>query len=249
MSYQQNIPAQLSDALAKLRLKGMSTSLPERNQEAVANQMTYFEFLTLALQDEILIREQKNYERRYGKAGFKGKKTIETFDFTFNKSVNQALIRDLATCRFIAEKRPVIITGPCGTGKSHIAQAIAHIAIQKGHDVLCTNQSKLCDMMLEARATNSYSKKLKAITKLPLLIIDDFGLKPLTTLQDEIIHEVIEERYELQSTVITSNLEPPEWAQAFKNKLLAVATIDRLMHNAVNLKIEGKSFRTEKNKN
>lgn len=124
-----------------------------------------------------------------------------------------------------------------------------HIAIQKGHDVLCTNQSKLCDMMLEARATNSYSKKLKAITKLPLLIIDDFGLKPLTTLQDEMIHEVIEERYELQSTIITSNLEPKEWAQAFKNKLLAVATIDRLMHNAVNLKVDGKSFRTEKNKN
>lgn len=246
MSYQQNIPAPLSGALAKLRLNGVSASLPERNQEAIANQMTYFDFLTLALQDEILIREQKSYERRYSKAGFKGKKTIETFDFNFNKTINQALIRDLVTCRFITEKKPVIITGPCGTGKSHIAQAIAHTAIQKGHDALCTNQSKLCEMMLEARAVNSYSKKLKAIAKLPLLIIDDFGLKPLTTLQDEIIHEIIEERYECQSTIITSNLEPPEWAQAFQNKLLAVATIDRLMHNAVNLKIEGKSFRTAK---
>ena len=166
----------------------------------------------------------------------------------FNPSINQSLIRDLATCRFITEKHPVIITGPCGTGKTHIAQAIAHNAIQKGHDVLCTNQSKLTELLLSARATGAYQRKLNSIAKLPLLIIDDFGLKPLSQPQDEIIHEIIAERYEYSSTIITSNLATSEWSQAFANKLLGVATIDRLLHNAYNLQLEGKSYRTSKSK-
>ena len=245
MSY-HDIPATLAESLRTLKLSGMASTLPERNQEACANQMNFYDFLQLLLQDEVLLREQKSYERRYQRAGFKGKKTIETFDFKFNPSINQAVIRDLATCRFVQEKRPVIITGPCGTGKTHIAQAIAHTAIQKGFDALCTNQSKLSSTMMEARATNTYQKKLKTLTKIPLLIIDDFGLKPLSSIQDDIIHEVVEERYEYTSTIITSNLEPGEWVEAFNNKLLGVATIDRLLHNATLLKLEGKSYRTGK---
>lgn len=245
MSY-QDIPAELSQALSALKLSGITATLPERNQEACANQMSFYDFLQLLLQDEILLREQKSYERRYQKAGFKGKKTIESFDFKFNPSINQSLIRELATCRFVQEKSPVIITGPCGTGKTHIAQAIAHIAIQKGFDVLCTNISKLSTTMTEARATNTYQRKLKAIAKIPLLVIDDFGLKPLSITQDDIIHEIIEERYECAATIITSNLEPSEWGEAFNNKLLGIATIDRLLHNATRLKLEGKSYRTGK---
>ena len=219
MSY-HDIPATLSESLRSLKLSGMASTLPERNQEACANQMGFYDFLQLLLQDELLLREQKSYERRYQKAGFKGKKTIESFDFKFNPSINQALIRDLITCRFVREKRPVIITGPCGTGKTHIAQAIAHTAIQKGFDVLCTNQSKLSTAMMEARATNTYQKKLKILSKIPLLIVDDFGLKPLSSVQDDIIHEVIEERYECAATIVTSNLEPDEWVEAFKSLLV-----------------------------
>lgn len=241
-----NNPVELNDNLRKLSLSGMLDCLEHRNLEAVTNQISYSEFLQLLTQDEILAREQRKYERRYKKANFKGRKLIENFDFKFSPTINQALIRDLATCRFIKEKNPVLIMGPCGTGKSHIAQALGHCAIQKGYDVICTTQSKLSEELQAAKATNSYGKKLKLLAKITLLIIDDFGLKPLRTPEDEDMHELIAERYESASTIFTSNLAFDEWQHAFTNKLLGVATIDRLRHNAYKLILEGKSYRHTK---
>lgn len=237
---------ELETALRKLSLSGMLDCLQARNQEAVANQMSHVDFLSLLLQDELLSREQRRYERRYKKAAFKGHKTIESFDFAFNPKTNQALIRDLATCRFIKEKSPVLILGPCGTGKTHIAQALGHCAIQKGYDVVCTTQTKLSEELQAAKAINGYSKKLKALAKIELLIIDDFGLKPLRSPQDEDLHELIAERYEHTAMILTSNLALEEWQQAFANQLLGVATIDRLKHNAYQLILEGKSYRSFK---
>ena len=242
----KTIPVELNHQLKQLKLNGMLESLLDRNQEAVTNQMTYFEFLGLLLQDELLIREQRRYERRYKNAEFKGQKTIENFDFSFNPKINQALIRDLMTCRFIQEKRPVMIIGPCGTGKSHIAQAIGHNAIRKGYDVLFTTQTKISQMLQASNATNLYNKKLKALAKIPLLIIDDLGLKPLRSPQDEDLHELIAERYEQAATIVTSNLAFDEWHQAFPNQLLAVATLDRLRHDAYQVTLEGKSFRASR---
>jgi len=241
-----NILAELTDGLKKLKLSGMLDCLPERNNEATANQMSHLEFLTLLAQDELLAREQRRYERRYKKADFKGQKTIESFDFAFNPKINQTLIRDLATCRFIREKSPVLIMGPCGTGKSHIAQALGHCALQQGYDVTCTTQTKLSEELRAARATNSYSKKLKSLAKLHLLIVDDFGLKPLRSPQDEDLHELIAERYENTATILTSNLTLEEWQQAFANQLLGIATIDRLRHNSYQLVLDGKSYRSSR---
>ena len=234
----------LNEGLRKLQLSGMIDCLTERNNEAIANQMSYLEFLSLLVQDEQLTREQRRYERRYKKANFRGKKVMENFDFSFNPKINQAMIRDLATCKFIREKSPVLIMGPCGTGKSHIAQALGHCALQQGYDVVCTTQTKLSEELQVARATNSYSKKLRLLAKLPLLIIDDFGLKPLRSPQDEDLHELIAERYETAATIITSNLAFTEWQQAFANQLLGIATIDRLRHNSYQLILEGKSYRS-----
>lgn len=240
-----NVP-ELIETLKKLKLSGMLECLEERLREAAANQMSHSEFLALIGHDEVLARQQRNYERRYKRASFKGLKTIENFDFSFNPKINQALIRDLATCRFIKEKNPVLIVGPCGTGKTHIAQALGHAALQKGYEVLCTTQSKLSEELQLARAVNGYAKKLKALAKIPLLIIDDFGLKPMRSPQDEDLHEIIAERSEQCSTILTSNLALEEWQQAFANQLLGVATIDRIKHNAYHLTLEGKSYRKSK---
>ncbi len=240
---------ELGSGLKTLGLSGMLQCLEARNSEAIANQMSYVEFITLLVQDEIMAKEQRRYERRYKKADFKGYKTIENFDFAFNPKINQSLIRDLATCRFIREKNPVLITGPCGTGKSHIAQALGHCALQQGYEVMCTTQTKLSEEIQAAKATNSFRRKLKTLAKIPLLIIDDFGLKPLRTPQDEDLHELIAERYEHTSTLFTSNLALEEWQQAFTNKLLGVATIDRLRHNANLVTLEGKSYRSINSKN
>lgn len=240
---------ELNKSLQQLNLSGMLNALTQRNQEAICNQLSFIEFLQLLLRDELLLREQRRYERRLRKANFKGQKTLENFDFTFNPDINQSMLRDLATCHFIKEKFPVLIMGPCGTGKSHLAQALGHCAIQKGIDVVFTTTQKISDELQAAKAINRYTQKLKSWTKIPLLIIDDFGLKPLRHPQDEDMHALIAERSETAATIFTSNLDLPEWQQAFSNKLLGVATVDRLRHNAYQVILQGKSYRSVNKKN
>lgn len=242
----KNSLQELIELLRKLKLNGMADCLLSRNDEAKANQMIPTEFLRLLIEDENIDREQRRYERRLKRANFRGNKTIENFDFSFNPKIKQQQVRNLATCHYIAEKQPMIIIGPCGTGKTHLAQALGHCALQQGYDVVCTTQTKLSEELQLAKATNNYQRKLKSLAKLDLLIIDDFGLKPLRTPEDENLHELIAERYEQASTIVTSNLDLSEWQQAFTNQLLGVATVDRLRHNAQIVVLEGSSYRSKK---
>jgi DNA replication protein DnaC len=130
------------------------------------------------------------------------------------------MIQDLATCRFLGEHVCVLIAGPCGTGKSHIAQALGHCAVQRGHDVLFTTQSKLLGSLHAARATGTFERRFQQMVRIPLLILDDFGLKPLRAPHDEDLHDLVAERYERASSIITSNLDFKEWGDAFPNRLL-----------------------------
>ena len=154
------------------------------------------------------------------------------------------LITDLATCRFVAEKVAVLIAGPCGTGKSHIAQALGHAAVRADHDVLFTTQSQLLASLNAARAINAYERRFQTFARVPLLVIDDFGLKPLRAPQDEDFHDLVAERYEQGATIVTSNLDFSEWGDAFPNRLLGAATLDRLRHGAYRLTLEGESYRS-----
>lgn len=229
--------------LKQLRLPNMFENLTQRNQEAIESKLSYPEFLSLLLQDEILGRDNKKLQTRAKRAGIRSDKTLENFDFDFNPKINRALILELASCRFVKENLPILIVGPCGTGKSHIAQALAHCAIRKGLDVLWLTQSKLFAELQAAKASGRYGKKFNEFAKVSLLIIDDFGLKPLRTPQDEDLHDLISERYEQAATVVTSNLDFSEWGDAFPNRLLGAATIDRLRHNACKLVLDGSSYR------
>jgi len=235
---------QLTPLLKQLRLSGILDSLEVRNRQAIDEKLSYSEFLSLLIQDEVARRENKKFSLRVRRAGFRSQKTLEGFDFTFNPNINQAQIIDLATCRFIEEKASVLIVGPTGTGKSHIAQALGHEAIRRGHDVIFTTQSKLLGQLQAARATQSYERRLLALAGVGLLIIDDFGLKPLQTSQDEDFHDLVSERYERRPTLVTSNLAFSEWAEAFPNRILGAAVIDRLGHGAYHLVLEGNSYRT-----
>jgi DNA replication protein DnaC len=240
---------EINTILKQLRLSHISYYLPQRNRESIESKLTYPEFLSLLLQDEILGRGNKKLMARIKRANIRSDKTLENFDFTFNLKISRAHIQELASCRFIAEKIPVLIVGPCGTGKSHLAQALAHCAIREEIDVTWLSQSKLFSILQAARAAGRYEKKFAELAKVPLLIIDDFGLRPMRSPQDEDLHELISERYERAATIVTSNLDFNEWGEAFPNKLLAAATLDRLRHNAHRIVFDGPSFREREDAN
>jgi DNA replication protein DnaC len=234
---------ELAPLLKQLRLSGILDSLAARNREAVEGKLAYTEFLALVIQDEVARRDQKKFDSRIRRAGFRGEKTLEGFDFSLHPQLNQELIRDLATCRFVEEKVSLLIAGPCGTGKSHIAQAIAHCAVRHGYDVLFTTQAKLLGNLHAARATNTFERRFQSLVKIPLIVIDDFGLKPMRQPHDEVFHDLVAERYERGATIVTSNLDFSEWGDAFPNQLLGAATLDRLRHGAYRLVLDGESYR------
>jgi DNA replication protein DnaC len=233
----------LTPMLKEIRLSGILDSLEARNRQAIEDKLAYTDFLALLLQDEVARRSQKKLTVRIRRANFRNQKTLEDFDFSFNPSLNRALILDLATGRYIEEKVAVLIAGPTGTGKSHIAQALGHCAIRQGYDVLFTTQSKLLGLLQAARATNTFERRFQALAQTNLLIIDDFGLKPIRPPQDEDFHDLIADRYERRATIITSNLDFPEWGDAFPNRLLGAATLDRLRHGAYRVVLDGESYR------
>ncbi len=234
---------ELAPMLKQLRLSGILDSLEQRNRQAIDKKLAYTDFLALLIQDEVARREQKKLSLRLRRANFRSQKTLEQFDFDFNPTVNRALIAELATARFIEEQVAVLIAGPCGTGKSHLAQALGHAAVRRGHDVLFTTQTQLLGALHAARATGAFERKFQTLARVSLLIIDDFGLKPLRPPQDEDFHELISERYEQVATIVTSNLDFAEWGDAFPNRLLGAATLDRLRHGAYRVILDGESYR------
>ena len=233
----------LEPMLKQLRLSGVLDSLEARNRQAIESKLAYTDFLALLIQDEVARRNQRQFNQRIRKSQVCSDKTLERFDFTENPKIDRAYIADLATCRFVIEKVPVLIVGPTGTGKSHLAQALGHCALRQGYEVLFTTQAKLLAQMNAARATNAYDRKLQQLAKIALIIIDDFGLRPLRTPQDEDLHDLVAERYEKASTIVTSNLDLDEWGAAFPNKLLAAATIDRLRDAAYRVVLDGQTRR------
>ncbi|CUI06393.1 Mobile element protein [Janthinobacterium sp. CG23_2] len=235
---------ELSSLLKQLRLSGILDSLEARNREAIDRKLAYTEFLSLLVHDEVARRDQKKLDLRMRRANFRNQKTLEGFDFDRLPGLNRAAVHDLATCRFIEEKVAVIIAGPCGTGKSHLAQALGHAAARQGYDVLFITQTQLMSSLRTAQAMGTYERRFNYLAKIPLLLIDDFGLKPLRPPEDEDFHDLIAERYERTATVLTSNLDLEEWGAAFPaNKMIAAATLDRLRHGAYKIELDGESYR------
>lgn len=234
---------QLTPYLKQLRLSGILETLDVRTQQAIADKWSYLEFLTRLVQDEVERRGQKQLDRRIRRGGVTTTKTLESFDFTFNPAINRQQVYDLATCAFIRERRNVLICGQTGVGKSHLGHALAHEAARKGFDVLFTAAHRMLAHLGAGRADGSYEKRLAAYTKPHLLVIDDFGLKPLPPSGPADLYDVIDGRYERASIVLTSNRAPSEWPDLFGDPLLASAGLDRLAHRATVLMITGRSYR------
>ena len=234
---------QLKSALKRLRLSGLLSTLEVRLQEAAGNQLSCAEFLELIINDEIAIREDRAIARRVTASKFRELRSIEDFDFSFNQSIIRKQIMELATCRFIREQRDILFTGPPGVGKSHLAQAIGYQAARMGHVVLYRSIFDTVGDLNQAEALNESAKVLRKYLKPDLLIIDDMGLKKLPKQAGEYLFEIIMRRYELRSTIMTSNRPLDEWGKLIGDVPTATAILDRFLSRADLIQIVGKSYR------
>lgn len=236
---------QLAPHLKQLRLSGMLETLEVRQQQALEGQWSPLEFLERLLQDEVERRAQKQLDLRVRRASLNSQKTLDNFDFTFNPTLQRPQVFQLATGDYIRRKHNVLLCGPSGVGKSHLAQALAHEACKQGFNVLLVNAHKMLQHLHGGRADNTLDRRLTTYLRPDLLVIDDFGLKPLVSPATQDLYDVIAERYEQGSILLTSNRAPSEWPALFGDPLLASAGLDRLLHHAEVLVITGASFRAQ----
>jgi len=238
-----NSHAQLKTQLKELKLSGMLENLDLRILEAQQNQLAYSEFLSMLLNDEVETRNMRKLSRLISQAGLGTEKTLESFDFSFNPSINAAHIRELATCRFIERGEGIFFIGPTGTGKTHLAKALCHQACRNHFTVAFYNFHHFFNELNKAAFKDQLSKLIKHLIKVDLLTIDDFGFKKISQQSAEYLYEIVDRRYSVKSIIITSNRAINDWPAIFPDPVIANAILDRLAHNSHQIIIKGESYR------
>src|ERR671931_1692656 len=237
---------ELDQALRKLRLSGMAAVLEARLRKAQSEKLAPIDVVSTLVSDELLRRQDRLLERRHKQAGFRDPdRSLDTFDFDFNKKMNRALIYELATARFIAQREDALFLGPPGTGKSHLAQAIGRAAIQQGYRVIYREAHTLLEELAEATFAGTRKDYLAELGTVPLLIIDDLGMRKLAHTAAEDLLELIMRRYERASTLLTSNRPVDDWGKLLGDTAAVTALLDRLLHHAHVLKCGPRSWRTK----
>src|SRR2546422_2441363 len=237
---------ELDRALRQLRLSGMAAVLETRLRHAQTEKLTPIDLVSTLVSDELLRRQDRLFARRTKQARFRDPdRSLDSFDFDFNKKINRALVYDLATARFVAQREDALFLGPPGTGKSHLAQAIGRAAIQQGYRVIYREAHTLLEELADATLAGTRKDFLAELATIPLLIIDDLGMRKLPHTAAEDLLELIMRRYERASTLLTSNRPVDDWGKLLGDTAAVTALLDRLLHHAHVLKCGPRSWRTK----
>jgi DNA replication protein DnaC len=237
---------ELDHALRKLRLSGIADVLEVRLRQAQTEHLAPLDLVSALVADELERRQDRLFARRHKQAGFRDPdRALDSFDFDFNRKMNRALIYDLATARFIERREDALFLGPPGTGKSHLAQAIGRAAIQQGYRVVYREAHTLIEEIADATLDGTRKTYLTDLAAVPLLIIDDLGMRKLPHTAAEDLLELVMRRYERASTILTSNRPVDDWGKLLGDTAAVTALLDRLLHHAHVLKCGPRSWRTK----
>jgi DNA replication protein DnaC len=234
---------ELEGKLKSLRLSGMLATLEARLLQARAGELGHLEFLEVLLEDELSRREARALSERIRRAHFEAELTLEEFDFTYNPQLPAPLIRDLALLRFLERGESVLLFGPVGVGKTHVAQALGHLACRRGYSVLFLKLSRVLAELSGGRADGSWEQRLRRLSRPDLLILDDFALRAFSAGQGDDFYELVSERAGRGSFILTSNRTPKDWYELFPNPVVAESVLDRLINSSFHVHMEGKSYR------
>lgn len=237
---------QLETTLRTLKLSGMLDTLEARLAQARAGELGHLEFLQILCEDEITRREAAAVIRRVRQARFEQASTLEEFDFAYNPKIPAAHIRDLATLRFIDANQAVILHGPVGVGKTHLAQALGHQACRRGYTTAFTKTSRLLADLADGHADRTWGTRLRRWARPDVLILDDFAMRDFTAVQADDLYELITERQHHGSLVLTSNRSAVDWYPLFPNPVVAESVLDRLINTAHHIHLDGRSYRPNK---
>ena len=232
--------------LKEFKLSGMVLTIEERLRLANSKKLSYLELMELLCDDESATRKDNNYKRRHHASKLPAHKTLEDFDFSFQKSLDERQVNDVATCKFVKDKHNIVFIGDSGTGKTHLSIAFALRALSKEYTVFFTSVSDMLYSLHIAKADNSYHKLLQRLVSYDLLVLDELGFKTLPKYSSDDFFSVISKRYEQASTIITTNKDFDVWEDVFEDKVLTKAIVDRVMHHANIFYIKGISYRTSK---